>query len=220
MKLIADKIGYRYLRKDGELLFELKETSLEVKEARITAIVGHSGSGKSTFLNICAGLLTPGSGKVFVDDTDLYGLSDEERSRFRNKNIGLIPQGQSVLKHLTVRENIILPLSMYGVDPDAELLDGLIEKLGLTKRINEPAGGLSGGEMRRVAIARTLIGKPGIILADEPTGDLDSDNRKLVLTSLKEIAGSGTAVLMVTHDREAEDFADEILRMDDGRLTF
>ena len=218
MKLIADKVGYQYFRKDKKLLFELQETSFEAKEGKITEIVGHSGSGKSTLLNICAGLLTPSSGNIIAGDTSLYDLSDEARSKFRNKNIGIIPQGQSVLKHLTVTENILLPVSMYGIEYSVELLDELIEKLGLKKLAGESAGGLSGGEMRRVAIARALVGKPEIILADEPTGDLDSDNRKLVLTSLKEIADAGAAVLMVTHDKEAEEYADEILRMDGGRL--
>lgn len=218
MKLVADKVGYKYYRKNKKLLFELRETFLKPSEGELTEIVGHSGSGKSTLLNICAGLLTPDTGHVFVGDKDLYSLSDEDRSRFRNKHIGIIPQGQSVLKHLTVTENILLPISMYRDDIPQELLGELIEKLGLKKLENEPAGGLSGGEMRRVAIARALIGEPEIILADEPTSDLDADNRKLVLTALKQIAKEGKTVLMVTHDREAEEYADTILKMEDGKL--
>ncbi|MBP5554809.1 MAG: ABC transporter ATP-binding protein [Lachnospiraceae bacterium] len=218
MKLVADKVGYKYYRKNKKVLFELKETVLKPEEGKLTEIVGHSGSGKSTLLNICAGLLTPDTGHLLVGDKDLYSLSDEERSRFRNAHIGIIPQGQSVLKHLTVTENILLPISMYREDTPTNLLNELIENLGLKKLENEKAGGLSGGEMRRVAIARALIGKPEIILADEPTGDLDADNRKLVLTALKNIAGEGKTVLMVTHDREAEEYADKILKMDGGIL--
>ena len=218
MKLIADKVGYKYYRKNKKILFELQETVLNPVEGELTEIVGHSGSGKSTLLNICAGLLTPDAGRVLAGDKDLYSLSDEERSRFRNRHIGIIPQGQSVLKHLTVKENILLPISMYRDDVPEKLLGELIDSLGLKKLENEPAGGLSGGEMRRVAIARALIGEPEIILADEPTSDLDADNRKLVLTSLKKIAKEGKTVIMVTHDREAEEYADSILKMDGGKL--
>ena len=218
MKLIADKVGYKYYRKNKKLLFELKETVLKPEEGKLTEIVGHSGSGKSTLLNICAGLLTPDTGRLYVGDADLYSMPDEERSRFRNAHIGIIPQGQSVLKHLTVIENILLPISMYHDNPPKELLDELIENFGLKNLKDEQAGGLSGGEMRRVAIARALIGEPEIILADEPTGDLDADNRKLVMTALRKIADEGRCVLMVTHDREAESYAATILKMDGGVL--
>ncbi len=234
MDILAESISYKYFRKGKkkEAIFELLNISLELKEGELTGIIGHSGSGKSTLLNILSGALTPVTGTVKTKErgdisngyreagivTDLYSLNDRERSRFRNRHIGIIPQDRSALGHLTVYENIILPLKMYGEMIPEKYTEKIISDLGLERVKREPAASLSGGEVRRLSVARALIGRPEIILADEPTGDLDQDNRRVVLEILKQLSKEGKTVLMVTHDKEAESYADRIYRIENGEV--
>ena len=180
--------------------------------------MGRSGSGKSTLLNVCAGLLEPTTGKVFLDDTDLYALEDKERSRLRNQAIGVIPQGQTGLRSLTVLENVLLPCEMYGITGQEEYAMELLERVGIADLAGTYPSELSGGEMRRLSIARALIRNPGVLLADEPTGDLDDENTHVVLGMLRRFADEGTAVLLVTHESDAEEYADEVYRMEKGIL--
>lgn len=247
--LRAEKISRNYFRKGNGTNFftAVKETDLILAPGTLTEIVGRSGSGKSTLLNMMAGLLEPTGGKIRLGDIDLYALDDEARSRVRNERIGVIPQGQTGLHSLTVLENVMLPYLLYygagekkagrtaaGTAAEAAAGTGgapsnteeaktraleLLERVGLLHLKDVWPNELSGGEMRRLSIARALLMKPEILLADEPTGDLDDDNTRTVLRLLRECADQGTAVLLVTHERDAAPYADTIYRMSDGVLA-
>lgn len=221
MNITAEKISRQYFRKthDSNVFLAVKETDFELKAGTLVEITGRSGGGKSTMLNMLAGLLEPTSGKVLYDDTDIYALGDEERSRFRNQNIGIIPQGQTGLHSLTVLENVLLPCTMYGDSADEKRARELLEKVGIANLADSYPNELSGGEMRRLSIARAMLKSPGVILADEPTGDLDDENTHAVLGLLRDAAREGAAVLLVTHENEAAAYADSVYIMDGGRLT-
>ena len=220
MNVRADNIKKEFLRKGkGTNVFEaVKSCSFELPNGSFTVIRGRSGGGKSTLLNMLAGILTPTEGKVYYGDVDLYGLKDEELSIFRNSHIGFVPQGKSAVSSLTVLENILLPELLYGERHEEEARM-LMEQFGILELQNVLPEELSGGELRRMAIARALIKKPQVLFADEPTGDLDDENTKVVFQTLKEIAKRGTAVLTVTHEEGAEQYADRIFRMDAGVLN-
>jgi putative ABC transport system ATP-binding protein len=186
----------------------------------MAVLTGRSGGGKSTLLNMLGGLLAPSSGKVLFDETDIYQMDDAALSRFRNQKIGIIPQVQTGIGSLNVTENILLPYTLYKEKPeDMQYLQQLMERLDIANLAQAMPAELSGGEMRRMSIARALIRKPGVILADEPTGDLDDENTAAVLALLRETAHAGAAVLLVTHENAAADYADRMLRMDGGVLT-
>ncbi len=220
MKLRAEQVSRQFFRttKQSNVFLAVKETSLTLEPGQLVAVTGRSGSGKSTLLNMMAGLLKPTAGRVWLDDTDLYALEDKERSRLRNQSFGIIPQGQTGLSSLTVLENVKLPFLLYGEEAPEERALALLEEVGIGNLANAYPNELSGGEMRRLAIARALIREPGIILADEPTGDLDDENTKTVLTLLRQAADRGAAVLLVTHEGEALPYADRVYRMNDGVL--
>lgn len=188
-------------------------------EGQLTVISGHSGSGKSTLLTMLAGILTPTAGHVRVEGTDLYSLRDEERSRLRNARIGLVPQGNTALRALTVLDNVLLPSVLYSRD-EAPAARGreLLTTVGLADLAEAKPTELSGGELRRMAIARALLMEPSIVLADEPTAGLDSANATAVLTLLRDAANAGAAVLVVSHEAEARHFADRSYTMEDGHL--
>ncbi|MBR2283887.1 MAG: ABC transporter ATP-binding protein [Ruminococcus sp.] len=202
----------------------VKQTDLTLSSGELTVIRGRSGSGKSTLLNMLAGLTTPTSGRVLIDGMDIYTLPDKELSELRNRKTGVIPQGQSAIYSLTVMENILLPYTLYGkADEGAEgYAEKLLEELGIAQLRNVMPGELSGGELRRMAIARALIRRPELILADEPTGDLDDENTEVVFNVLKNAAagenGTPAAVLVITHENNAENYADNLLRMNAGQL--
>lgn len=188
-------------------------------EGQLTVISGHSGSGKSTLLTMLAGILTPTAGHVRVEGTDLYSLRDEERSRLRNARIGLVPQGNTALRALSVLDNVLLPSVLYSRD-EAPAARGreLLTTVGLADLAEAKPTELSGGELRRMAIARALLMEPSIVLADEPTAGLDSANATAVLTLLRDAANAGAAVLVVSHEAEARHFADRSYTMEDGHL--
>ncbi len=220
--LRAEGISKNYYRKrDGSNVFTaVQPTDFELPEGQVTEITGRSGSGKSTLLNLLAGLLAPSTGKVWLDDADLYALPDGALSRLRNRRVGVIPQGQSGLHSLTVLENVLLPARLYGRGPVPEArARQLLERMGIADLADVRPGDLSGGEMRRMAIARALILEPSVVLADEPTGDLDDGNTAAVLELLRDTARQGAAVLLVTHEAGAARYADAVYRMDSGRLT-
>ena len=221
MLLKADKIKKNYTRKgnSGDELDVLKETSFEADEGSFTAIVGRSGGGKSTFMSILSGLLKPDSGKVFFKDLDIYSLNDVKLSKLRNEDFGIVPQDHLILKSLTVVENILIAREMYGGENGEDEAEELLAKVGLLGYGDYKAEELSGGELRRLAIARALINHPKIIFADEPSGDLDDRNTKIVMELFKELASKGTAVIIVTHDRDVLEYADSVYRMDYGVLT-
>lgn len=222
MILKAQAITKQYLRQSTStnILDAVKETSLTLEPGTVTVILGRSGSGKSTLLNMLAGLLQPTTGSVLLDDTDLYALGDDALSQLRNRRIGVVPQVQSLLGSLTVLENVKLPCLLFGkpseeTDARAEQLLG---QMGIEQLANELPAALSGGEMRRAAIARAMMQKPAVVLADEPTGDLDDENTKLVFTIFRQLADEGTAVMIVTHESEAIAYADAVYRMNAGVL--
>ncbi len=229
MELIAENVSKQYFRKtkNSNYFDALKETSFTLKSGNLIEIEGRSGSGKSTFLNIMAGILQPTTGKIIFKDEksgtekNIYNMNDTELSQFRNKNFGIIPQGQSGLSALSVIENVKLPALIYNPDSEelSERAKNLLEKMGIKELAEEKPCNLSGGEMRRMAIARTLITKPAFIFADEPTSDLDDENTKNVLSLLQEIAQQGTSVLLVTHETDAARYANQVYKMNAGVLS-
>lgn len=220
MELCAEGASRRFFRGSGSAnyFYAVAKTDFVLPSGKLTEITGRSGSGKSTFLNMLAGLLAPTEGKILLDGTDLYSLNDAELSALRNRSIGVIPQGQTGLHSLTVLENVLLPCTLYGESADEKRALALLERVGIAKLRDASPRELSGGEMRRLAIARALIRDPAILLADEPTGDLDDENTAEVLSLLRACADRGTAVLLVTHEREAAAYADVIYTMQEGKL--
>ena len=204
----------------GKRLFTaVHPLDIGLEERQLTLVSGHSGSGKSTLANMLAGILTPTAGHVRLDGTDLYSLHDEELSRLRNERIGLIPQGHTALRALTVLDNVLLPSILYAnAEAPVDRARELLAAVGLDDLADAAPTELSGGELRRMAIARALLMDPAIVLADEPTAGLDSANATAVLTLLRDAADRGTAVLVVSHEAEAQRFADRSYVMEDGHL--
>ncbi len=221
MELRAEKISQDFLRysaKDGYFI-AVQETDLRLAAGTLTVVTGRSGSGKSTLLHILGGLMKPVTGRVLVGDVDLYAMGEDARTRLRSRCIGIVPQRLMSLAALTVRENILLPALLAGkAEKFAPRADELMEHLGIRKLASVAPSELSGGELRRVTIARALVMQPGILLADEPTGDLDEENTQSVLRLLRETAHAGTAVLLVTHESEARNYADTCYTMTVGKL--
>ena len=204
----------------GKRLFTaVHPLDISLEERQLTVVSGHSGSGKSTLANMLAGILTPTAGHVRLDGTDLYSLRDEELSRLRNERIGLVPQGHAALRALTVLDNVLLPSILYSRDEaPAERARELLAAVGLDDLADAAPTELSGGELRRMAIARALLMGPAIVIADEPTAGLDSANATAVLTLLRDAADRAAAVLVVSHEAEAQRFADRSYVMEDGHL--
>lgn len=204
----------------GKRLFTaVHPLDIGLEERQLTLVSGHSGSGKSTLANMLAGILTPTAGHVRLDGTDLYSLRDEELSRLRNERIGLIPQGHTALRALTVLDNVLLPSILYAkAEAPVDRARELLSAVGLDDLADAAPTELSGGELRRMAIARALLMDPTIVLADEPTAGLDSANATAVLALLRDAADRGTAVLVVSHEAEAQRFADRSYVMEDGHL--
>ena len=205
MKLKAEKVGRRYFRsgKDTNFFYAVQQLDFEPEEGSVTVITGRSGSGKTTLINMLCGLLTPSDGRVLLDETDIYSLSDRERSLIRNRHFGIISQGQTGLQSLTVLENVMLPASMYGRDREKkERAEMLLEKLGISDLGEVYSNELSGGELRRMSVARALINEPEIIIADEPTADLDADTTGACNGSAERPCKKRASVLIVTHDKD------------------
>lgn len=221
MELKAEGVSRQYFRQSklSNVFLAVNETSLILPAGQLTEITGRSGSGKSTLLHMLAGLLTPTTGRVLLGSTDLYALDDAERSKLRSKSIGVIPQGQTALRSLTVLENVKLPCMMYGDEVADDTALELLECVGLAALRDAWPNELSGGELRRLAIVRALLRKPAVLLADEPTSNLDDENTRAVLRLLRQYADEGAAVLLVTHEREAAEYADRLLCMSDGILA-
>lgn len=198
----------------------LQNVSFSVPMCEFTAIVGESGSGKSTLLNMIGALDTPTSGKVFIDGKDIFSMHDEELTVFRRRNIGFVFQAFNLIPELTVEQNILFPVLLDRGAPDRNYLTELLRILNLTERRNHLPSQLSGGQQQRVAIGRALFTKPRLILADEPTGNLDSKNSQEVMNLLKAAATEyGQTIVMITHSREIAKTADRILNVSDGVLT-
>ena len=198
----------------------LNGINLKIENGEFAAIVGSSGSGKSTLLHMLGGLDRPTSGKVFVDGKDIFSLDDEELTVFRRRKTGFVFQSYNLVPVLSVYENIVLPIQLDGGRVDKKYMDEVIDTLGLGSKINSFPNQLSGGQQQRVAIARALGAKPAIILADEPTGNLDSRTSQDVLGLLK-ISGErfSQTIVMITHNEEIAQTADRIIRIEDGRVV-
>ncbi|MDO5145667.1 MAG: ABC transporter ATP-binding protein [Eubacteriales bacterium] len=197
----------------------LDGVNLSVKKGEFVAIVGTSGSGKSTLLHMMGGLDRPTSGEVMVGGKSIFSLKDEALTIFRRRKIGFVFQNYNLVPVLNVYENIVLPLQLDGVKPDEAFIQSIVETLSLEKRLESLPGQLSGGQQQRVAMARALASKPAILLADEPTGNLDSKTSQDVLGLLK-ITGQkyGQTIVMITHNEEIAQLADRIIRLEDGRI--
>lgn len=221
MKLTAKSIKKDFPRagKSSNYFTAVQPTDFELEAGKMIEITGRSGSGKSTLLNMLAGMLTPTEGKIFLDETDMYAQDEKSLSRLRNEKIGLVPQGHTALLSLTVLENVLLPAILYSkAQPPEERARELLELVGIGGLTDAKPNELSGGELRRMAIARAMLLHPGILLADEPTAGLDQENTLAVLSLLRRTAEEGTAVMLVSHDEEAARFADEVFVMDGGKL--
>ena len=198
----------------------LDGVNLTVEKGEFVAIVGTSGSGKSTLLHMLGGLDHPTSGNVIVDGKDIFSLNDEELTIFRRRKIGFVFQNYNLVPVLNVYENIVLPIQLDGNLPDKNYIHEIIETLGLEKKIQNLSNNLSGGQQQRVAIARALAAKPAIILADEPTGNLDSKTSQDVLGLLKVTSRKfNQTVVMITHNEEIAQLADRIIRIEDGQIV-
>ena len=198
----------------------LKNVSFAVPKGEFVAIVGESGSGKSTLLNMIGALDTPTEGKVYIDGKDILSMNDNAMTVFRRRNIGFIFQAFNLMPELTVEQNIIFPVLLDYQKPDMAYLDELLSILNLKERRNHLPGQLSGGQQQRVAIGRALFTRPSLILADEPTGNLDSQNTNEVIALLKETSKKyEQTIVMITHSRSIAQTADRILKVSDGILT-
>ena len=206
---------------DGEAaVHALKNVSFSVSKGEYVAIVGESGSGKSTLLNMIGALDKPSSGKVSIAGKGIFSMNDKELTIFRRRNIGFIFQAFNLIPELTVEQNIIFPLLLDYQKPDKAYLEELLKVLNLSERRHHLPSQLSGGQQQRVAIGRALITRPSIILADEPTGNLDSKNSSEVINLLKEASSKyEQTIIMITHNRNIAQNADRVLQVSDGELT-
>ncbi len=205
----------------GGVTFQaVKDVNLEVEAGDYVNIVGRSGSGKSTLLNMAAGMLTPTSGDVELDGQSLKGKDDNQISFLRNDLIGFIPQGMATLPNLTVLENILLPFYLYPREGEGEeIAHFILKKLGIEPLINSYPQELSGGELRRVLIARSLINSPKILIADEPTSDLDVESTKRIMDVFSELNEDGVTLLLVSHDLDAVEYGKTVYTMVSGELV-
>ena len=219
-------IGIRDVTKSYEMgddhVLALDGVNLTVEEGDFLAVTGPSGSGKSTLLFTMGGLLTPTKGAVSIRDTDIYGLHPRERARFRRENVGFIFQTFELLPYLTALENVMLPLSIAGIDSVEQrerALEGL-SRVGLAKRVGHKPSELSGGEQQRVSIARGIVNEPDILLADEPTGNLDRKTGDGIIDLLRGLnERDGQTIVIVTHDTSTAEEANRVINMIDGRVV-
>ena len=210
----------KYYGEKPNITKALDGVSLSVEHGEFVAIVGTSGSGKSTLLNMIGGLDVPTSGKVIVDGKDLSTLKDEQLTIFRRRKIGFIFQNYNLVPGLNVYENIVLPVELDGDQVDKNYMQEVVRMLGLEDRLNNMPNNLSGGQQQRVAIARALVSKPAIVLADEPTGNLDSRTSSDVLGLLKVSSQKfHQTLVMITHNNEIAQLADRIVRIEDGKIS-
>ena len=214
-------VGLRKTYGDGEAIVRpLNDLSLDIEAGRFTAIMGPSGSGKSTLLNMLAGLDTPDSGEVIIGGTALSGLSDRKLTAIRRDRIGFVFQSFNLVPAMDAEENILLPMQLSGKKPDRRVFRRMVDLLGLSDRLHHRPHELSGGQQQRVAVARALVSQPDVIVADEPTGNRDSNAGEEVLSILRSSVDElGQTVVMVTHDPRAAARADRVVLLADGRLA-
>lgn len=210
----------KYYGSGENLVRAVDHTSLEIERGRFTAVVGRSGSGKSTLLHLIGGLDRPDGGRVLIDGTDIFALKDDRLAQFRRKKIGFVFQDYNLIPSLNVWENIVLPLGLDGRKVDPAEITEILQKIGLEDKKNAMPNVLSGGQKQRTAIARALASKPAVILADEPTGNLDSQTEIEVMSLLKNcVREFGQTLVMITHDETIAQMADRIIEIEDGKVV-
>ena len=210
----------KYYGKGDNLVRAVDHTSLKIEPEEFTAIVGRSGSGKSTLLHMLGGLDRPDSGKVLLKGLDIFKLKEDKLAALRRRKIGFIFQSFNLVPSLNVWENIILPIGLDGKKPDRDFVMGIVKKIGMEDKLKSLPSTLSGGQQQRVAIARALAARPDIILADEPTGSLDSRTELEVVSMLKScVSDYGQTLVMITHDETIAQMADRILVIEDGKVV-
>ncbi len=219
MKILESKNLKKYYGKGNNLVKALDGIDITINSGEFVAIVGTSGSGKSTLLHMIGGLDRASEGKVIIENNDIFNMTDEELTIFRRRNIGFVFQNYNLVPILNVYENIVLPIALDGCKIDESYVNEIIDTIGLTSKVNELPNNLSGGQQQRVAIARALATKPSIILADEPTGNLDSKTEQDVLGLLKVTSNKfNQTIIMITHNEQIAQMADRIIRIEDGKV--
>lgn len=220
MKILDVKNLSKTYGKGDVMVKALDNVSFSVEQGEFVAIIGPSGSGKSTLLHILGGVDVPTSGKVIINDTDISTLDETQLAVFRRRQIGLIYQFYNLIPILTVEENLTLPLLLDGRKPDKKLINELIEKLGLSHRLSHLPSQLSGGQQQRVSIGRALVNNPALMLADEPTGNLDSENSKEIIALLRKFNKEfNQTIIIITHDEKIALAADRVISIEDGKIT-
>ena len=219
MNILETKNLKKYYGTEPNITKALDGITLSIEDGEFVAIVGTSGSGKSTFLNMIGGLDTPTSGSIKVNGKELSKFKEDQLTIFRRRNIGFIFQNYNLVPVLNVYENIVLPIELDGDTVDKKFMSKVVNMLALNEKLNSMPNNLSGGQQQRVAIARALVSKPAIILADEPTGNLDSKTSSDVLSLLKVTSHTfHQTIVMITHNNEIALLADRIIRIEDGRI--
>lgn len=220
MKILEVKNLCKTYGKGDTMLKALDNVSFSVEKGEFIAIVGPSGSGKSTLLHILGGVDVPTSGNVIIDKTDISQLNETALAIFRRRQIGLVYQFYNLIPILTVEENLTLPLLLDGKKPDAKTVGNLVNQLGLEQRLQHLPNQLSGGQQQRVSIGRALINNPALLLADEPTGNLDSENSREIISLLRRFnKQSNQTVIIITHDERIALSADRVIAIEDGKIV-
>lgn len=220
MKILETKHLKKYYGQGSSLVKAVDDISISVEKGEFVAIVGTSGSGKTSLLNLLGGLDYADSGEVIIGGQSLLNMKDEERTVFRRRNIGFIFQNYNLVSMLNVYKNVVLPIRLDGNKPDEEFIGKILSLLGLTEKVRNRPNQLSGGQQQRVAIARALASKPKIVLADEPTGNLDSRTSAEVMGLLQMTSREfNQTIIMITHNEEIAQLADRIIHLEDGRVV-
>lgn len=210
----------KYFGEGDNQVKAVQDTNIEIKMGEFVAIIGKSGSGKSTLLHLLGGLDYPTSGKVYIKDKDIFNMSENELAVFRRQKIGFVFQAFNLVSSINVYENVVLPLGLDDKEPDEKYIDDILDTLGIKDKVENLPSTLSGGQQQRVAIARALAAKPDIVLADEPTGNLDSKTGEEVISMLKLSAEKyGQTLVIITHNEEIAQLADRILVIEDGKVA-
>lgn len=210
----------KYFGEGDNQVKAVQDTNIEIKMGEFVAIIGKSGSGKSTLLHLLGGLDYPTSGKVYIKDKDIFNMSEDELAVFRRQKIGFVFQAFNLVSSINVYENVVLPLGLDDKEPDEKYIDDILDTLGIKDKVENLPPTLSGGQQQRVAIARALAAKPDIVLADEPTGNLDSKTGEEVISTLKLSAEKyGQTLVIITHNEEIAQLADRILVIEDGKVA-